>query len=442
VLLGTTNANDLVAKITPKAKALVKPKAEAEPATRSIFPTETMKREATPATGGPLTGVGPYNVVFDGSQSTDNPNSIASWTLDFGDGSHTSGTGTPPHAKNHTYASVGSYTAQLHVVDQSSIATDDTIVVNVTPAPPKVWLMGDQPLGFEKLTEKFDASQSSPGNWTISWGDGTKTAHGTGTPPSAQKHTYKHVGIYTAVLTVTDPATGLSSVARAVSTVSASRKPSATTKVPDVGQTSAHLLTDIWTNGKPTSYHFEWGTAPNQLTHITPTKVARMGASSPATAISGLTQGAHYFYRVVASNSVGTTVGDIVAFSPSTGPKVTLANAKSITSSSAILSGTVNPAGSPATAHFEWGLGSTIDQITPGQDMGSGKAKQPISVTISGLAADTTYSYRLVSVNGVGQTATAIKTFTTKPGPGVVAATVLARTAAPVSALPRSTVRY
>ena len=73
----------------------------------------------------------------------------------------------------------------------------------------------------------------------------------------------------------------------------------------------------------------------------------------------------------------------------------------------------MNPAGSPATAHFEWGAGTTIDRVTPNVDLGSGKAQVPMVATITGLAPNTTYSYLLVATNGVGQTTSTIKTFTT-----------------------------
>ena len=221
-----------------------------------------------------------------------------------------------------------------------------------------MWIAGRQAARLRKLTERFDASESSSGNWTISFGDGTRDKSGTGTPPSALKHTFKSVGIYTTTLTVTDPVTGLSSVARAISTVSASRAPSAITKSPDVGATSAHLLADLWTNGKPTTYHFEWGTSPDTLTNVTADKKAHTGASSPAVLINGLSQGVRYYYRVVATNSIGTTVGETLSFSPSTGPKIANPKVKSLTSTSAKLSGTVNPASSATVAHFEWGVGS------------------------------------------------------------------------------------
>jgi phospholipase C len=415
LILGNTDASKVAAPITPKAKALAAPPTTAAaPVKDSIFPTAA-KAAATPATGGPLTGTAPFTAVFDGSQTTAGSSPMKSWRLRFGDGTVTSGRGAPPSAISHTYPTAGVYKAKLHVKDKAQGFGDDTVIVNVTAAPPKVWLAGNKPLGFDSLTEKFDASESSPGNWTISWGDGTPDATGTGTPPAGITHDYAGLGIFTATLTVTDPGTGLSNVARAISTVSASRAPTALTKNPDVGDTSAHLLTDIWTNGRPTTYHFEWGTAPDQLTHITNTRTAANGASSPAQPISGLTTDTTYYYRVVATNSVGTTNGDVIAFTPSSGPRVTLGAASGILADQATLNGQVNPRGSAATAHFEWGLGDTIDQLTPDVDLGSGRANVLITFTLTGLAPDTTYSFRLVATNGVGSTTSTIKTFTTAP---------------------------
>jgi len=410
-ILGNTHASALAAPIHPTAKTVAAPPTTA--ASTSIFPTTAATPAAVAATGGPITGTEPFTTIFDGSQTTAGSSPIKSWKLRFGDGTSTRGRGAPPAAISHTYTTAGHFKAHLHVVDTANAVGDDTVVVDVGPAPPTVWLAGSKPLGFETLAESFNASESSAGNWTISWGDGTADATGTGTPPAAITHVYSSIGVFTATLTVTDPATGLSNVARAISTVSASRAPTAITKVPDVGPTDAHLLTDLWTNGQPTTYRFEWGTAPDQLTNVTPTKSAAGGASSPATAISGLVTGTTYYYRVVAANSVGTTYGDVVSFQPSNGPKVTLAAASGIVADGATLNGQVSPAGSPTTAHFEWGVGTTIDQLTPDVDMGSGKGKVAITATITGLSPNTTYSYRLVATNGVGQTTSTIKTFTT-----------------------------
>jgi hypothetical protein len=94
-------------------------------------------------------------------------------------------------------------------------------------------------------------------------------------------------------------------------------------------------------------------------------------------------------------------------------PKVAVQPATNITATSATLSGTVNPSGSPTTAWWEYGANGSLDQSTTPVDLGSGKAKLPLSLQLSGLAPSTSYSFRLVAANGVGQNTSATLTFTT-----------------------------
>ncbi len=80
-------------------------------------------------------GSTPLTVTFDGSSSSDPDGSIASWTLDFGDGSSASGTGAVPSAIAHTYKSPCACIAALTVTDnQGAPSGPATVVVNAAPA--------------------------------------------------------------------------------------------------------------------------------------------------------------------------------------------------------------------------------------------------------------------------------------------------------------------
>ena len=136
VLLGNTNPNAIVTPIHPTAKKLPSQTATAATASRSLIPTATTTANATPATGGPLTGTEPFNVVFDGSQTTAGASPIRSWKLRFGDGTSVKGTGAPPSAITHTYVTAGHFKAHLHVTDRAKAVGDDTVIVDVAPAPP------------------------------------------------------------------------------------------------------------------------------------------------------------------------------------------------------------------------------------------------------------------------------------------------------------------
>lgn len=82
----------------------------------------------------PLSGVAPLSVSFDAGASTDPDGTIASYAWTFGD--NTTGTG---RTVSHTYANVGTYTAQLTVTDNVG-ATAATSAEIRALAPSAQWL--------------------------------------------------------------------------------------------------------------------------------------------------------------------------------------------------------------------------------------------------------------------------------------------------------------
>ena len=151
-------------------------------------------------TATPSTGAAPLAVAFDANASTDPDGTIVSYAWDFGDG--TTGTGV---TANHTYATVGAFTAQLIVTDDST--TSDTftvdIAVNALNVAPTASFTATPNAGAPPLAVAFDANASTDPDGTIvsyAWdfGDGT-----TGTGVTAN-HTYATVGAFTAQLIVTD----------------------------------------------------------------------------------------------------------------------------------------------------------------------------------------------------------------------------------------------
>jgi YVTN family beta-propeller protein len=111
-----------------------------------------------------------------------------------------------------------------------------------------------------------------------------------------------------------------------------------------------------------------------------------------------------------------------VANGPANGPPgaVTLA-ATNVGTSSAKLNGLVDPNNNLATATFQFGLttayGSSVDA---GPAPGMGDDPVAVSATISGLAPNQTYHYRLVAMNSVGTTNGDDLTFTTGAIPPAV----------------------
>jgi hypothetical protein len=80
-------------------------------------------------------------------------------------------------------------------------------------------------------------------------------------------------------------------------------------------------------------------------------------------------------------------------------PHVQTSQAKHVTSTSATLTGSVNPNGSTTTCDFEYGRTKGYGTTTPAKHVGSGTKTVQVSATISGRKPKTTYHYRLVCTN-------------------------------------------
>ncbi|HUT71907.1 MAG TPA: choice-of-anchor U domain-containing protein [Desulfatiglandales bacterium] len=93
-------------------------------------------------------------------------------------------------------------------------------------------------------------------------------------------------------------------------------------------------------------------------------------------------------------------------------PSVTTGLAIDITSSSAILNGTVNPNGLTATYYFEYGTSTGYGSTTEEADAGSGWDEVPVNAQITLSDPLATYHYRLVATNSVGTSYGEDKAFT------------------------------
>lgn len=95
-------------------------------------------------------------------------------------------------------------------------------------------------------------------------------------------------------------------------------------------------------------------------------------------------------------------------------PSATTGLASAIKTTSATVSGTVNPNGSATSYHFEYGPTTAYGKSPPSQSAGLGTTAQAASASIAGLAGGHTYHYRLVATNAAGTARGLDRTFTTK----------------------------
>jgi plastocyanin len=183
----------------------------------------------------------------------------------------------------------------------------------------------------------------------------------------------------------------------------------------------ARLNGKIDPNGQSTEYLFEYGTT-DEYGLKTDAKDAGSGDSAVAKFedITGLSPATTYHFRLVATNTTGTTEGADRTFktlAPATAPDAITDPADSITPVAATLRGRATPNGDATTYFFEYGATAVYGQKTPVKSAGGGATSVNVNAALTGLTPETTYHFRLVAKNGVGEDSGIDRTFTTSKVP-------------------------
>jgi hypothetical protein len=87
----------------------------------------------------------------------------------------------------------------------------------------------------------------------------------------------------------------------------------------------------------------------------------------------------------------------------------------SVTSTSASVTGHMNPNGLTTTANFAYGTTSGLGSTTSNQNIGNGTVPATVNETITGLSPNTTYYFRIQGTNSSGGSYANPITFTTAP---------------------------
>src|SRR5437868_12545172 len=98
-------------------------------------------------------------------------------------------------------------------------------------------------------------------------------------------------------------------------------------------------------------------------------------------------------------------------------PTVTTGPAQSLTTTSATVTGTVNPNGQSTTSSIQFGTTTGYGMQTSPRSVGSGSTDQNVSADLTGLRPGTTYHYRVIATNASGTTVGEDRTFTTPGSP-------------------------
>jgi PKD repeat protein len=262
----------------------------------------------------PATGKAPLAVSASTASSKDTDGSIASSSIDFGDGTVVSGT-----TATHTYTAAGTYTLRATVKDNLGASSTATVTANaVANQPPAAKLTLTQ--SGATVTASTAGSTDPDGtivSTVINWGDGVSTNATSGS------HTYTTSGTYTVTATVTDDS-GASASASQSASVRINKAPVAVMTLTQTAAVSYKVLATASydPDGTIASTVINWGdgstTAATSGSHtystpgtynVTVTVTDNDGASSSTTGTATA-----YWGIFVVSPASGSTVGSPVHF--------------------------------------------------------------------------------------------------------------------------------
>lgn len=196
----------------------------------------------------------------------------------------------------------------------------------------------------------------------------------------------------------------------------------------EVTSTSARLEGSVNPNGGAVAEcWFEYGTSTAYESSKAYESTVRC-SSSPGTGVTpvavsaiagGLTAGTTYHYRIAASNAAEATEtgADETLKTLAGAPTATTDAASLISESTATLNATVSPNGAALTAcRFEYGLAEApgLESSVPCASIpASQEGEARVSASVTALAADATYRYRVLAASTGGTSFSEAESFTT-----------------------------
>lgn len=193
--------------------------------------------------------------------------------------------------------------------------------------------------------------------------------------------------------------------------------PTATTAPASPTSSGATLNGSVMPGGVDTIVTFDYGLTSSYGSTIPANQNPVSGLANTAVSaeLSELLSGITYHFRVRATNIHGTSIGNNRTFTvPIPPPSVTTEAASSISSSSAILHGSVNAFSDDTIVTFQYGTNTSYGTtVTADQSPVTGASPTPVSTTLTGLTNNQIYHYRVVGENSGGRSPGEDMTFTT-----------------------------
>ncbi len=187
----------------------------------------------------------------------------------------------------------------------------------------------------------------------------------------------------------------------------------------EVKRTSAVLQGEVYPNGLPTKYWFEYG---KKGAYEAKTEISEGGSSKAWETVHATATGEpcyEYQWRIVAENEdsrnsgKGVVDGEPKYFETKCKPKIQGVKISELKPGSIVLSAEVNPEEAEATYHFEYGTTEAYGTSVPthAASIGSGAAFVKVSDAVIGLVPGQTYYFRAAAKNVSGETTSTGQSF-------------------------------
>lgn len=189
----------------------------------------------------------------------------------------------------------------------------------------------------------------------------------------------------------------------------------------NLSATGATLNGTVNPNYLSTTVTFEYGTSTNygQVATASLSPITGNSITNVSVALTGLTAGSTYHFRIKTVNSLGTTYGEDMTFTTSgSAPNSVTQAACCLSTTNATLNGVVNANYLTTAVTFEYGITTAYgNSIAAHQSPLTGNTNTNVSSALSGLEPGTTYHFRVRAENSLGTTYGSDMTFSTNPTP-------------------------